>query len=131
MLVSISVTLQVRSVDPKKALRLQKQNNFVILDVRPEVEFKGKHRDLAREAVRKSLVLLNNGKSASKPLLPLPKVFNENPNLNFVKPGEFSYAIVVVGEPPYAETKGDSMNLTIPNQGQARSRMFVGRLNAW
>lgn len=31
------------------------------------------HRELAREAVRKSLVLLKNGKSANKPLLPLPK----------------------------------------------------------
>lgn len=31
------------------------------------------HRLLAREAVRKSLVLLKNGKSAEKPLLPLPK----------------------------------------------------------
>ncbi|VAI21939.1 unnamed protein product [Triticum turgidum subsp. durum] len=34
---------------------------------------KQEHRDLAREAVRKSLVLLKNGKSASAPLLPLPK----------------------------------------------------------
>lgn len=31
------------------------------------------HRELAREAVRKSLVLLKNGKSAEKPLLPLSK----------------------------------------------------------
>lgn len=31
------------------------------------------HRELAREAVRKSLVLLKNGESADKPLLPLPK----------------------------------------------------------
>jgi len=28
---------------------------------------------LAREAVRKSLVLLKNGKSSDKPILPLPK----------------------------------------------------------
>ncbi|KAE8789344.1 beta-D-glucan exohydrolase, isoenzyme ExoII [Hordeum vulgare] len=34
---------------------------------------KQEHHDLAREAVRKSLVLLKNGKSASTPLLPLPK----------------------------------------------------------
>lgn len=32
--------LQVRSVDAKEAFRLQKENNFVILDVRPEAEFK-------------------------------------------------------------------------------------------
>lgn len=31
------------------------------------------HRDLAREAVRKSLVLLKNGKPGSQPLLPLQK----------------------------------------------------------
>ncbi|RRT61170.1 hypothetical protein B296_00016907 [Ensete ventricosum] len=33
----------VRSVDVKEALRLQKENNFVILDVRPEAEFKEAH----------------------------------------------------------------------------------------
>lgn len=32
--------MQVRSVEPKEALRLQNENNFVILDVRPEAEFK-------------------------------------------------------------------------------------------
>ncbi|XP_029125998.1 uncharacterized protein LOC109792572, partial [Cajanus cajan] len=32
-----------------------------------------KHRNLAREAVRKSLVLLKNGENADEPLLPLPK----------------------------------------------------------
>lgn len=31
------------------------------------------HRDLAREAVRKSLVLLKNGANADEPVLPLPK----------------------------------------------------------
>ncbi|KAL2540990.1 Glycosyl hydrolase family protein [Abeliophyllum distichum] len=31
------------------------------------------HRELAREAVRKSLVLLKNGKNTDEPLLPLPK----------------------------------------------------------
>ncbi|KMT09855.1 hypothetical protein BVRB_6g128290 [Beta vulgaris subsp. vulgaris] len=31
------------------------------------------HRDLAREAVRKTLVLLKNGKDGDSPLLPLPK----------------------------------------------------------
>ncbi|MBA0742289.1 hypothetical protein Gogos_015358, partial [Gossypium gossypioides] len=129
------------------------------------------HRELAREAVRKSLVLLKNGKSADAPLLPLPKkasnilvagshadnlgyqcggwtikwmgfsgnnlttgttiltaikntvdpttkvVYNENPDAEFVKSGGFSHAIVVVGEHPYAETKGDNLNLTIPEPG--------------
>ncbi|KAF7148233.1 hypothetical protein RHSIM_Rhsim03G0055100 [Rhododendron simsii] len=129
------------------------------------------HRELAREAVRKTLVLLKNGKSDDQPLLPLPKkarkilvagthaddlgnqcggwtitwqglsgnnntigttilkgikktvdpttevVYNENPTPNFVKSGKFSYAIVVVGEPPYSETFGDSLNLTLPEPG--------------
>ncbi|CAA0841450.1 Glycosyl hydrolase family protein [Striga hermonthica] len=128
------------------------------------------HRELAREAVRKSLVLLKNGKSTSKPLLPLPKkaskilvagthaddigyqcggwtiqwqgeegnitagttiltaikntvdqgtevVFQKNPNSKTLKHNSFEYAIVVVGEPPYAETMGDSMNLTLPEAG--------------
>ncbi|KAJ0014932.1 hypothetical protein Pint_20090 [Pistacia integerrima] len=129
------------------------------------------HRELAREAVRKSLLLLKNGESADQPLLPLPKkaskilvagthadnlgyqcggwtiewqgvsgnnktsgttiltaikntvdqrtkvVFEENPDANFVKSSNFAYAIVVVGEHPYTETKGDSLNLTIPDPG--------------
>ncbi|KAL8095066.1 hypothetical protein AgCh_036507 [Apium graveolens] len=128
------------------------------------------HRELAREAVRKSLVLLKNGKSADKALLPLPKktskilvagkhadnigyqcggwtikwqgfdgnvtvgtsildaikktvdaetevVYQEYPDIEFLKSNQFSYAIVVVGELPYAETNGDSPNLTIPEPG--------------
>ncbi|KAI3443372.1 hypothetical protein Pfo_000037 [Paulownia fortunei] len=128
------------------------------------------HRELAREAVRKSLVLLKNGESADKPLIPLPKkaskilvagthadnignqcggwtiqwqgqtgnitvgttiltaikntvdpeseiVFSENPDAGYVKSNKFSYAIVVVGEPPYSETFGDSTNLTLPDPG--------------
>ncbi|CAH9063014.1 unnamed protein product [Cuscuta europaea] len=129
------------------------------------------HRDLAREAVRKSLVLLKNGKSSMHPLLPLPKkvpkilvagshahnlgyqcggwtvewqgfngnnrtigttilsaikktvdpstqvVYQDNPDANFVKSNNFSYAIVVVGEPPYAEMYGDTTNLTITGTG--------------
>ncbi|OIT37874.1 PREDICTED: uncharacterized protein LOC109240179 [Nicotiana attenuata] len=129
------------------------------------------HRELAREAVRKSLVLLKNGKSTSQPLLPLPKkapkilvagthadnlgyqcggwtiewqgvpgndltvgttilsaikntvdpatqvVYEQNPDSNFVKSNEFSYAIVIVGEVPYAEMFGDSTNLTITEPG--------------
>ncbi|CAN6247302.1 unnamed protein product [Urochloa humidicola] len=141
---------------------------------------KQEHRDLAREAVRKSLVLLKNGKPGDKPLLPLPKkpsgggsilvagshannlgsqcggwtinwqgftgnnsltagttildgikctvepagtdvIHAGNPDAGFVEQnkGRFDYAIVVVGEPPYAETAGDNMNLTIPAPGPA------------
>ncbi|PIA54131.1 hypothetical protein AQUCO_00900596v1 [Aquilegia coerulea] len=129
------------------------------------------HRELAREAVRKSLVLLKNGKSPNQPLVPLPKkapkilvagthadnlgyqcggwtiewqglsgnnmtdgttilkaikatvdpstnvIFEENPTPDFVKSQGFSYAVVIVGEVPYAETNGDSLNLTIPEPG--------------
>ncbi|KAK8645426.1 hypothetical protein V6N13_119256 [Hibiscus sabdariffa] len=45
-------------------------------------------------------------------------VYQENPDFNYVKSNNFSYGIVVVGEPPYAETSGDNLNLTIPLQGQ-------------
>lgn len=138
------------------------------------------HRELAREAVRKSLVLLQNGESAAKPLLPLPKkatkilvagshadnlgyqcggwtiewqglggnnltsgttiltaikntvdpstevVYKENPDAEFVKSNNFSYAIVVVGEPPYAETFGDSLNLTISEPGPSTIKNVCG-----
>jgi beta-glucosidase len=138
---------------------------------------KQEHRDLAREAVRRSLVLLKNGKPGDKPLLPLPKkaygggiliagshaddlgsqcggwtikwqgltgnnltvgttildavkravvpgtdvVFSENPDAGFIQKNKarFDYAIVVVGEHPYAETAGDNLNLTIPAPGPA------------
>ncbi|KAJ7982498.1 Beta-glucosidase [Quillaja saponaria] len=129
------------------------------------------HRYLAREAVRKSLVLLKNGKNGTAPLLPLPKkaprilvagthadnlgyqcggwtinwqgfsgnngtrgtsilaaissavdsstqiVYRENPDADFVKSNNFAYAIVVVGESPYAEIAGDSMTLTMVDPG--------------
>ena len=44
-------------------------------------------------------------------------IFNENPDKGFLQSGTFSYAIVVVGEHPYAEMMGDSLNLTIPDPG--------------
>ncbi|GER26974.1 glycosyl hydrolase family protein [Striga asiatica] len=125
------------------------------------------NRELAREAVRKSLVLLKNGKSGDSPIIPLVKkvskvlvagthannigyqcggwtiewqgksgnittgttiltaimntidpqtkiVHVEKPEAGYVNSGNFSYAIVVVGEKPYAEGSGDSMNLTLP-----------------
>nr|GME04145.1 lysosomal beta glucosidase-like [Ipomoea batatas] len=129
------------------------------------------HRELGREAVRKSLVLLKNGHNGDGPLLPLPKkaakvlvagshahnignqcggwtitwegysgnnmtigttiltgitrvvdpqtkvVYNENPGIEFMKSNNFSYAIVVVGEFPYVEYYGDSLNLTITEPG--------------
>lgn len=53
-------------------------------------------------------------------------VFSENPDADFVKSNHFSYAIVVVGEPPYAETAGDSLNLTIPEPGPTTIRTVCG-----
>ncbi|KAG1333917.1 Beta-D-glucan exohydrolase [Cocos nucifera] len=132
---------------------------------------KKEHRELAREAVRKSLVLLKNGKTADGLILPLPKktgqiliagshadnlgyqcggwtitwqglsgnnlttgttilnaiqstvdaktevIYSENPDSEFISSNNFAYAIVVVGEHPYAETNGDNLNLTIPDPG--------------
>ncbi|XP_057808276.1 uncharacterized protein LOC131022769 isoform X1 [Salvia miltiorrhiza] len=124
------------------------------------------HRQLAREAVRKSLVLLKNGKDGSRPLLPLPRrarkvlvagshaddigrqcggwtmdwqgqsgsiiagttilggvrdavdqetevVYIENPEKAVVASSNFSVAIVVVGEEPYAEYEGDNKELRL------------------
>uniref|UniRef100_A0A7N0RCB0 Beta-glucosidase n=1 Tax=Kalanchoe fedtschenkoi TaxID=63787 RepID=A0A7N0RCB0_KALFE len=129
------------------------------------------HRELAREAVRKSLVLLKNGKETNNSMIPLPKkapkilvsgshadnlgyqcggwtitwqgfsgnkdtrgttilsairstvdsstevVFIDNPDAGFVKSNNFAYAVVIVGEYPYAETNGDSQNLTMVDPG--------------
>ncbi|XP_072990371.1 uncharacterized protein [Typha latifolia] len=48
------------------------ENPYADLSLADQVG-KQEHRNLAREAVRKSLVLLKNGKYGDKPLLPLPK----------------------------------------------------------
>ncbi|XP_019102272.1 PREDICTED: uncharacterized protein LOC104790931 isoform X2 [Camelina sativa] len=129
------------------------------------------HREIARESVRKSLVLLKNGKESEKPFLPLDRnakrilvtgthaddlgyqcggwtkawfglsgritigttlldaikeVVGENTEVIYEKtPSEetlasgqgFTYAIVAVGEPPYAETLGDNSELSVPLNG--------------
>lgn len=130
--------------------------------------------------MRKSLVLLKNGESGGKPLLPLPKkakkilvagthahnlgcqcggwtiewqglggnnltsgttilkgiestvdkstqlVYKEKPDEIFVKKNNFSHAIVVVGEAPYAETRGDNQNLTLPAPGPETIKNICG-----
>jgi hypothetical protein len=43
-------------------------------------------------------------------------VYSENPDSS-VLADKYDYAVVVVGEPPYAETFGDNLNLTIPAPG--------------
>jgi len=53
-------------------------------------------------------------------------IYKENPDAEFVKSNEFSYAIVVVGEPPYAETHGDNMKLEIPDPGPEIIRNVCG-----
>ncbi|CAA7036670.1 unnamed protein product [Microthlaspi erraticum] len=129
------------------------------------------HRELGREAVRKSLVLLKNGKNSDKPFMPLDRmaerilvvgshandlgnqcggwtktksgqsgritigttlleaikaavgdktevIYEKTPSKETLASGQgFSYAIVAVGEPPYAEMKGDNSELTIPFNG--------------
>ncbi|GKU93695.1 hypothetical protein SLEP1_g7269 [Rubroshorea leprosula] len=141
------------------------------------------HRDLGREAVRKSLVLLKNGENADGPVLPLSKkapkilvagthannlgyqcggwtitwqglsgnnnttgttilsaiatavdpsteiVYRENPDSNFMTSNNnFSYAVVVVGELPYAETAGDSRDLLIAEPGYNVISTVCGRV---
>ncbi|CAK9326972.1 unnamed protein product [Citrullus colocynthis] len=128
------------------------------------------HRDLAREAVRKSLVLLKNGKDPTKPFLPLDKkakkilvagshaddlgyqcggwtiswngssgrttigttildaikevvgdeteaIYEQNPSAVTLNDKDISFAIVGIGEKPYAEFAGDDSELIIPFHG--------------
>ncbi|XP_021647170.2 uncharacterized protein LOC110640246 isoform X1 [Hevea brasiliensis] len=128
------------------------------------------HRELACEAVRKSLVLLKNGKDPKKPFLPLHKnakkilvtgthaddlgyqcggwtitwyggsgnitigttildaiknavggetevIHEKYPSPDTLAGQDFSYAIVAVGEDPYAEFTGDNSELLIPFNG--------------
>ncbi|KAK6119113.1 LOW QUALITY PROTEIN: hypothetical protein DH2020_047156 [Rehmannia glutinosa] len=84
------------------------------------------HRDLAREAVRKSLVLLKNGKDPKKPLLPLPKktskilVAGTHANNLGLQCGGWTVNWqgvdnnTLITEHTYAEQFGDNLNLTIP-----------------
>lgn len=53
-------------------------------------------------------------------------IYSSNPDASFVKSSKFSYAIVVVGEPPYAEFDGDSTNLTIPEPGPSTINTVCG-----
>ncbi|KAM1157407.1 hypothetical protein ACFX2B_027785 [Malus domestica] len=128
------------------------------------------HRDLAREAVRKSLVLLKNGKDPMKPFLPLERnakrilvagthaddlgnqcggwtatrqgssgpitigttileaikkavgddieiIYEKYPSADILARQDISFAIVVVGEAPYALGRGYSSELVIPFNG--------------
>lgn len=128
------------------------------------------HRDLAREAVRKSLVLLKNGKEPTKPFLPLDRkvkkilvagshaddlgyqcggwtmswngtsgritvgttildaiketvgeqtevIYEQHPSADTLNDQDISFAIVAIGEIPYAESAGDKSKLIIPFNG--------------
>ncbi|CAI9106925.1 OLC1v1006176C2 [Oldenlandia corymbosa var. corymbosa] len=128
------------------------------------------HRKLAREAVRKSLVLLKNGKDPKQPFLPLNRsakkiliagthsddigyqcggwtmtwdgksgkitigttildavreavggdtevIYDPEPSAETLASQDFSFAIVAVGEAPYAEFSGDRKELPIPFNG--------------
>ncbi|KAE9465678.1 hypothetical protein C3L33_02390, partial [Rhododendron williamsianum] len=82
------------------------------------------HRELAREAVRKTLVLLKNGKSDDQPLLPLPKkarkILVAGTHADDLGNQCGGWTITwqgLSGEPPYSEQFGDSLNLTLPEPG--------------
>ncbi|CAH2065105.1 unnamed protein product [Thlaspi arvense] len=136
------------------------------------------HREIAREAVRKSLVLLKNGKDSEKPFLPLDRnakrvlvagthaddlgfqcggwsktwqgqsgritigttvldavkaivgvetevVYEKSPSEETLSGKDFSYAIVVVGEPPYAESRGDDPEPSIHFDGAEVIRLVA------
>jgi beta-glucosidase len=53
-------------------------------------------------------------------------VYSENPDTEFIKSNNFAFAIVVVGEPSYAEMYGDSNNLTIPEPGPSTINNVCG-----
>lgn len=55
-------------------------------------------------------------------------VYSKKPSPETVKAGNFSYAVVVVGETPYAESQGDNSNLTIPEPGLSTMRSVCGSL---
>ncbi|KAI3788041.1 hypothetical protein L2E82_00657 [Cichorium intybus] len=139
------------------------------------------HRELAREAVRKSLVLLKNGKDPKKPFLPLNRnakrvlvagkhaddlgyqcggwsvsfqgssgritigktildaireeigenievVYEEYPTSTSLSIQDFCYAIVAVGEAPYAESYGDNSELTIPFNGDELLKLVASKI---
>ncbi|KAF3961348.1 hypothetical protein CMV_014026 [Castanea mollissima] len=139
------------------------------------------HRELAREAVRKSLILLKNGKDLEKPFLPLDKnarrilvigrhaddlgyqcggwtitkygtsgritigttilegikeaveehsevIYEQNPSSATFEGLEFSFAIVVVGKPAYAESKGYNVELKNPFEGANVINMVAERV---
>ncbi|CAK9326971.1 unnamed protein product [Citrullus colocynthis] len=139
------------------------------------------HRDLAREAVRKSLVLLRNGKDPTKPFLPLDRtakkilvagshaddlgyqcggwtiswdgmtgrttigttildaikeavgdqtevIYEQNPSLVTLNDQDISFAIVAIGESPYAEFTGDDSKLMIPFNGNDIVKAAAGKI---
>lgn len=65
-LISWEVRLVTKLLFYLYVARVSKVFSFILLP-------KQEHRELAREAVRKSLVLLKNGDSTEVPLLPLPE----------------------------------------------------------
>ncbi|KAL3700835.1 hypothetical protein R1sor_018857 [Riccia sorocarpa] len=87
------------------------------------------HRLLAREAcggwtitwqgsngtITNGITILEAIKSTVGPNTEV--IYEPYPQPGFAKTQEAEYAIVVIGEPPYAETFGDNLNLTIPEEG--------------
>jgi beta-glucosidase len=139
------------------------------------------HREIAREAVRKSLVLLKNGRDSQKPFLPLDRnakkvlvagthaddlgfqcggwtktwqgmsgrttigttvldsvkaivgdetevVYEKSPSEETLASTDFSYAIVAVGEAPYAESRGDDPEPSIHFDGAEVMRLVAEKI---
>ncbi|XP_022150942.1 uncharacterized protein LOC111018971 [Momordica charantia] len=139
------------------------------------------HRDVAREAVRKSLVLLKNGKNPMKRFLPLDRnakkilvtgshaddlgfqcggwtaswdgmsgritigttildaireavgdqtevIYEQYPSANTLNDQDISFAIVAVGESPYAEFTGDDSKLIIPFDGSGIVKAVANKI---
>lgn len=53
-------------------------------------------------------------------------VYSENPDSEYVKSQNFNYAVVIVGEHPYTETKGDSKTLKMADPGPDVIRNVCG-----
>lgn len=55
-------------------------------------------------------------------------VYEENPTMESLSRQNFAYAIVVVGEGPYAESDGDNSELTIPFNGNELLKLVAGKI---
>lgn len=55
-------------------------------------------------------------------------IYEQNPSKETLRRQDFSFAIVAVGEPPYAETLGDNSELVIPFDGSEVISLVADRI---